>query len=223
MTRIPTRTPIPTLARRLPRPGSEPGRGSRRAREKHRWQAFWKPRDYSDDSSRPLDTYLAEIRHIRVLTPEEEVAPLSSHPRRGRSVPGDPPRRALHGQRRIVDWWKEIKQAGRITGTIAVARRGDGEDDRSASVDFVLTQVDNTLRRRDRLTARPSFDPERPSAPALEPGSGRRSRPPRGRTSYRPRVPGLPGAPSPSGPGAGGTRGRPCAGHRDRPHGCRAR
>ena len=108
-----------------------------------------------------LDHYLRDIRPIRVLTADEEIA-LSKRIQAGettfRSVVLEIPLAA----REVLSRWVAIREAGRVTATLSSMRRPDGSPDRSPEIDGLVARLERALARRDRLTAKPDFDASAP-------------------------------------------------------------
>ncbi len=108
-----------------------------------------------------LDRYLRDIRPIRVLTADEEIA-LSKRIQAGettfRSVVLEVPLAA----REVLSRWVAIREAGRVTATLSSMRRPDGSPDRSPEIDGLVKRLERALARRDRLAAKPDFDASAP-------------------------------------------------------------
>ena len=108
-----------------------------------------------------LDYYLRDIRPIRVLTADEEIA-LSKRIQAGettfRSVVLEIPLAA----REVLSRWVAIREAGRVTATLSSMRRPDGSPDRSPEIDGLAARLERALARRDRLTTKPDFDASAP-------------------------------------------------------------
>jgi len=115
-----------------------------------------------DDGQDLLDHYLRDIRPIRVLSGEEEIA-FSKRIQEGeqtlRSVVLEIPLAARAVHRR----WLEIRAAGRVTATLTSMRRPEGAPDRSPEIDGLMVRLERALARRDRLASKESSDASAPS------------------------------------------------------------
>ncbi len=109
-----------------------------------------------------LEHYLRDIRHIRVLDAEEEVE-FSKRIQRGERVLRETMLSVPFCARVLHQRWQEIREAGRVTATLAAVRRPDGADDRSGEIDALFERIGASLARRDQITRKRSFDPASPT------------------------------------------------------------
>lgn len=104
------------------------------------------------DREDPLHQYLAEIRHIPVLEAAQEVE-LAARMRAAlgelraclASAPG--------ASRSLLARWQELREAGRVTGTLCETYRADGPAS-NVRIDAGFESMARSLARRERALAR---------------------------------------------------------------------
>ena len=120
------------------------------------------PRRAYDEGQDLLDYYLRDIRPIPVLTADEEIV-LSKRIQAGGRTFRDVVLEIPLAARDVLRRWAVIRDAGRVTATLSSIRRPDGTQDRSPEIDVLAGRLEHALARRDRLSAKPDFDPSEPT------------------------------------------------------------